>query len=201
MIFYNDVQTDKLPENIILDIVGEHIIKIYSFKGNGKLKIKLRGNNSYVCFGKNNIIEKGTVSINGNNYINKKCQGSCVIGDGNKFRGNLAIYLPLTKGKEVKIGDNNLFATNSEIIGCTEHLVFDENNNLLNTENNVIIGNRNWIGRDVMFLTKSGIGNDSVIGIRSVLTKSFSESNVLIAGNPARLKRLNIHWQEGYDEN
>lgn len=198
-IIFNDVETNKLPENIILDIEGDgHTLILNSFKGNGTLRIKLRGNNSFISFGKNNTIEKN-LSINGNNYVNKKCNGRCIIGNDNKFRGNCSFYLPLSSDKEINIGNNNLIAANIEIIGCTEHLVFDKDTNeLLNTENNVIIGNNNWIGRDVLFLTKSGIKNNSIVGIRSVVTKQFTLSNALIAGNPARMKRLNVYWKEGY---
>ena len=200
-ILFNDIETDKLPKNITLDIKGNnHTLILNSFIGNGILHIKLRGDNSSIIFGKNNIIERN-LSINGNNYLNKICKGKCVIGTGNKFRGNCALYLPLNPDKEINIGNNNLFAANTEIIGCTEHPVYDmETNDLLNTENNVIIGDNNWIGRDVLFLTKGGIKDNCVVGIRSVVTKQFELSNAIIAGNPAKIKRLNIYWKEGYEE-
>lgn len=39
------------------------------------------------------------------------------------------------------------------------------------------------------------ISNDSVVGTGSILTKCFTEPNVLIVGNPAQIKKREIHWE------
>lgn len=189
-------QVHTLPNNIILDMQGEgHILDIHSFIGGGKLHIRLRGNNNKIHFGKNNIIE-GNLVITSNNYNIKDCEGSCIIGDNNRFRGNMNIYIPLYLDKKVQIGNDNLFAANCEIIGCIEHEVFDINTQeVLNMEQDVIIGNHNWIGRDVLFMNKSGIANNSVVGIKSLVTKKFVESNILIAGSPAKVRKHAIGWR------
>lgn len=196
MIKLDEKLVDKLPDNIILDIQGKgHVIELHSFKGNGKLHIKLRGNNNKIYFGKNNIIESN-LKIIGNNYNIKDCEGNCIIGDNNKFHGNMVIYIPLYPDKQVQIGNSNLFAANCEIIGCIEHEVFDINTQeVLNMERDVTIGNRNWIGRDVLFMNKSGIASDSVVGIKSIVTKKFEQSGILIAGNPAKVRKHAIGWR------
>lgn len=196
IIKYNGQEVEKLPDNIILDIQGDnHIIELNEFIGKGKLHIRLRGNNNKIYFGKNNIIERN-LTIAGNNYNIKKCEGFCIIGDNNRFRGNFIIYIPLYMDKKVQIGNNNLFAANCEIIGCIEHEVIDLiTEQVLNNEQDVIIGNKNWIGRDVLFMNKSGIQDNSVVGIRSLVTKRFIESNILIAGQPAIKRKQNIDWR------
>ena len=189
-----EISLSNLPKNITLDVQGNSTIILYSFKGNGNLSIIARGNNT-IYFGKDNIIEKGTVRIIANNFTNRISEGTCKVGERNKFRGNLFIYLPTGKDKRVEIGNDNLFAANSEIVACLEHPVFIDGD-LSNKEDNVTIGNHNWIGRDVLFMTKGGVQNDSVVGIRSLVTKKFNKSNIVVAGNPAKIKKENIDWDE-----
>ena len=192
------IDINNPPDNIKLDIIGKnHKIEIHEFTGEGTLSIKLRGDGCHIVFDKNNMIEKGTLCIIGNNYPNKTCEGSCYIGTGNKFRGNLNLFIPLQKDKSIHIGNDNLFAGGSEIVGCMEHVVFDkESGEILNKETGVEIGNHNWISRNVLFMNKSGICNDSVVGIRSIVTKKITESNVVIAGCPAKVRKSGIDWKE-----
>ena len=44
-----------------------------------------------------------------------------------------------------------------------------------------------WIGNDVIILKGTEIGDDSVIGAGAVVTGGKFPSNVVIAGNPARI--------------
>ena len=39
------------------------------------------------------------------------------------------------------------------------------------------------------------INENSVIGTDSVVTKPFVESNAIISGNPAKLRKSNVNWQ------
>ena len=50
------------------------------------------------------------------------------------------------------------------------------------------VGNNVWIGGNVTVLPGVSIGDDSVIGAGSVVTKDIPE-NVIAAGNPCRVIR------------
>lgn len=50
----------------------------------------------------------------------------------------------------------------------------------------VSIGNNVWIGRRVMFLPGSGVGNNCVVAAGAVVTKKFSD-NVIVGGVPAKI--------------
>ena len=51
-----------------------------------------------------------------------------------------------------------------------------------------------WCGREVRILKNASIGNDSIIGASSVVTKNFADSNIAIGGNPAKIIKRNITW-------
>ena len=52
-----------------------------------------------------------------------------------------------------------------------------------------------WICSETHILKGSGIGNDSVIGYKSLLTKRFDENNVLVVGHPAMIAQREINWK------
>jgi acetyltransferase-like isoleucine patch superfamily enzyme len=57
------------------------------------------------------------------------------------------------------------------------------------------IGDHVWIGSNVRVLKGVKIGKNNVVAAGSVVTKSFTEENVLIAGNPAKIIRTGIDWK------
>ena len=58
----------------------------------------------------------------------------------------------------------------------------------------VLIGEHVWIGCRVTILKNSSIPNGSVVASSSVITKQFTEPYILLAGNPAFVKKHNIEW-------
>ena len=57
------------------------------------------------------------------------------------------------------------------------------------------IGKRCFIAVNATILPGVHIGNEVIVGAGSVVTKNFP-SNVIVAGNPARIIRENIHMNE-----
>lgn len=51
----------------------------------------------------------------------------------------------------------------------------------------VVIGCNSWLGANCIILPQVVLGEHTIVGAGSVVTKSFPQGNVIIAGNPARV--------------
>lgn len=96
----------------------------------------------------------------------------------------------------IEIGRCSLIAHSVDISTTDFHSVFDSNGTIMNADQDVEIGEHVWIGKRVTINKGSVIPNDSVVGASCVVTKSFSTPNVVIAGNPATVRKQNICWSK-----
>lgn len=91
------------------------------------------------------------------------------------------------KGK-IYIGNYTQIAANVGMI-TANHSVY--NNRLHESPAQITVGEYCWIGMNSILLPGVTLGDFTIVGAGSVVTKSFSEGFCVIAGNPARLiKRL-----------
>lgn len=88
--------------------------------------------------------------------------------------------------EQVAIGRDCLLGHNLRIMDCNEHGL--EQRETIPPAAPVIIGDRVWIGANVIILPGVRIGHNSAIGAGSVVTKNVP-ANCLAVGNPARVKR------------
>ena len=96
---------------------------------------------------------------------------------------------------EVNIGDNVYLARDILIRASDGHTLIDKQTNKpLNPPRNVIIEDNCWIGSRSVLLKGSHIPKNSIVGACSLVTKSFDEENVVIAGSPAKILKHNVTW-------
>lgn len=108
-----------------------------------------------------------------------------LIGERNCFSNNVSI---LANG-EVSIGDGCQFGDQVAIYDCDFHEVNPDTRQLTDgLVRPVHIGNNVWLSSRVMVLKGVSIGDNSVVGAMSVVTKSIPP-NCVAAGNPARIIR------------
>ena len=88
----------------------------------------------------------------------------------------------------VKIGDNTLIGPNSHIYTACHSLDACERMENREYGKPVSIGSNVWIGGNCVVLPGVSIGDNSVIGAGSVVTKNIPE-NSLAVGNPCRVIR------------
>lgn len=105
-----------------------------------------------------------------------------------------ACLLLVNNDTSIKIGKNCMISWGIDIWCTDAHTVTDLEGNVLNFSKSIEIGDHVWIGRDVKIGKNTKISNDSIIGWGSIVTKKFEDTNVIIAGNPAKIVKRNINW-------
>ncbi len=210
----------ELPNNE--EVIKNNVEFIHLTGENNTVKIKadseekfdkLKGLNIYV-FGNNNSINLGkllfpvnesigltglminvgnppedTVDPGVNRYANN-CKID--IGDNTIFCG-VRLFLQ-DSNTSISIGNDCMFSWGIDV-WCTDvHTVTDLDGNPLNFSESIEIGNHVWVGKDVKIGKNTKISADSIIGWGSIVTKKFDETNVVIAGNPAKIVKRNINW-------
>lgn len=88
----------------------------------------------------------------------------------------------------VTIGDNVLFGPNVQLYTATHPLDAQQRRSGLEAGHPITIGNDCWIGGSVIINPGVTVGERSVIGAGSVITKDIP-ADVFAAGNPCRIIR------------
>lgn len=83
----------------------------------------------------------------------------------------------------VDLGDNVWIGPSVKIISAN-HDIYDYSKHVKSAR--IKIGNNVWLGANAIILPDVTIGDNTIIGAGSVVTKSMPD-NVIVAGNPARI--------------
>lgn len=86
-------------------------------------------------------------------------------------------------GGNIFIGDYTIIAPNVGIISANH----DIHDLTIHHKGIVSIGNYCWIGMNAVILPNVTLGDFTVVGAGSVVTKSFPEGYCIIGGNPAKI--------------
>ena len=90
------------------------------------------------------------------------------------------------KKARIIIGRNSWIAPNVGII-TTNHDIYNLSKHV--DGNEVVIGEASWVGMNAMLLPGVTLGPHTIVGAGSVVTHSFPDGYVVIAGNPAKIIR------------
>jgi acetyltransferase-like isoleucine patch superfamily enzyme len=162
------------------------------------------------------IGRKSSIDYRANIYNSSNNPQKIIIGEGSSIDGILLVwknkgeiiigkntYIGLGSrvwsAKKISIGNNvqvahnvNIFDNNIHSIDPKirnkEFLQHYENNDSELKEQEIVIKDNVWLGANVIVLKGVTIGENSIVGAGSVITKNIPV-NCIVAGNPARVIR------------
>lgn len=170
-----------------------------------KKSIDVKGTNNEIIIASGASINDISVVIRGNGNKLILAQGTYAAGTFELMGDNNIIsigaggtifktFMSAHDGKKIIIGSECLFANPTDIRTSDYHPVFDIDNKHLNPSQDVIIGDRVWLTRQVNVLKGSTIENDVVVGVGAVVTGHIPANSVAV-GVPAKVIRTGITWR------
>lgn len=97
--------------------------------------------------------------------------------------------------RKIEIGSRCLFSGGIELRTTDSHKIVDAGGERLNADADIQVGDHVWLGHGVAVLKGVTIGAGSVVGMRSIVTKSLPPGSLAV-GVPARVVRSGISWAE-----
>lgn len=153
-------------------------------------KIQLDGQNNIITFKSSTIGYRNLEILCLANGKNKKIS----FGENCSCEG-LSIFCHDTNSS-LEIGNNVMIARDCCIQVSDSHSILDKHTHqLIDThEHHISIGDNVWIAQGSMLLKNAKIAANSIVGTSSVVTKPFTQENIVIAGNPAKIIKKDIVW-------
>jgi acetyltransferase-like isoleucine patch superfamily enzyme len=163
-----------------------------------KLQITVNGNGHRLSIGKNVRVRRGLhikLMLAGSSSVG--CHNCAIEIDDSVFFGGRDIQLyagesntKITIGKDTMLADNVIISTSD----C--HAILDATTGeRINPAADISIGNHVWIGMNTILFKGSAIPNGSVLAANAVVTRCFTEENVIVAGIPASIVKRGVTWR------
>ncbi len=172
------------------------------------LELEIIGDNNTIVIGPGSRFNNVTFHVRGSGY-RIEFGPNCTVSRGGNFwfedEGGLLqvgrdtsmvdVHIAITeRGSKVIIGEDCMFANDIDLRTGDSHSVIDvSTGERFNFPGDIHIGRHVWIAPHSVILKGVSIGENSIVAIGSVVTKSF-ESGVIIAGCPAKIIRSGVSW-------
>lgn len=163
---------------------GNHIA-IGEKVGLSGCSITIKGSNNSLSIGSGSRLRNMTIEIVGNGCT-VEIGERCIIGHG--------CYLS-AKEENIRliIGNDCMFSRNVNILTSDGHPVFQEHRRI-NPARDIVIGNHVWLADNATVLKGTSVGDHTVVGIHSLITRSIPENSVAV-GIPAKVVKTGITWE------
>lgn len=205
-ILYSFRQNSNIGKNNKLIISENGVEKEVKINKNYKgFKVNFYGDNNTLIIDKSAKLIKTDFIFDCSNSvvkIDKKVNGkiqiamygsdcSVMIGE-NTFCADCSIFLV---DNSIEIGKDSMLSNNIRILTDTHSVIDNTTKEVINKPTKPIkIGNHVWIGERTTLTKNAQIADNSIVGIGSIVTKSFNKQNCVLAGSPAKIVKENINW-------
>ncbi len=150
-----------------------------------KCKFNIYGNNNTIIFDKCSSASNCEIVIeNDNNTIS--------IGESTHLCG--PIHFACIENTKICIGMRCLFSSKVTLRTGDSHSIINENGDRINWSKSVFIGDHVWIGNNVTITKGVIISDNSIVATGAIVTKEFSENNIILGGIPADIIKKNVNW-------
>lgn len=175
-------------------------------------KLLFSGRNSKVCikgiccqckievYGDGNIVNiDSCTELNFTRIIVRGANCNVTIGAGTRIGSSYMICMG--KSNSIIIGEDCMFSENVEIWSSDTHPIFNNGSETItNPSKPIFIGNHVWLGKYAVVLKGVEIGDNAVVGMKSLVTRDIRR-NTLNVGIPATPIKENINWNRSFISN
>lgn len=173
-----------LPNNIHLAMIrlGYHTIPI----------MDQNLTHTILNLGQGAVLEfKGTAHIGMGSKINVAKNATLVLGENFAISALSSIncYKRIIFGRDVQLSWNCL------LMDSDTHKIYNNDNQQINKDKEIIIEDKTWIGCNCMILKGTHILPNTVVGANSLLGNKKYSGNCILAGQPAECKKSIKEWR------
>jgi acetyltransferase-like isoleucine patch superfamily enzyme len=122
------------------------------------------------------------------------CHGASIVIEG-ALSASIHAWIDARNGGSIRVGREGLWSSQVRIMTDDMHAIRHKTTGerLNKRGSTVTIGRHVWLGMQAVVMPGATIGDDVVVGIRSVVSGEIA-SNVAVAGVPARVIREDVTW-------
>lgn len=187
-------------------------ISIYSDSEDSAEELLLSDGFLLIVKGDNNVVNIGTILLRYSTILGmtglkliigqlpglgagvSRVANNCRVDIGNRVVINgVTLYLQ-EDDSHVSIGDDSQLSWGIDIWCTDAHTITNLEGEPINFAKSIEIGKHVWIGKDAKVGKNTKISDNSIVGWGSIVTKEFNETNVIIAGTPAKIVKRGINW-------
>ena len=131
--------------------------------------------------------------------------GKTSIGHGSKLsvRGHLSLGAgfnmtaesTIVCAKEITFGEDCLLSWDILVMDTDEHPLYDKENERINPDKAIIVGDHVWIGCKCVLLKGSEVPSHTVLAAGTLLKTTFAGEHQVIGGNPPSILKRDVRWE------